>query len=788
MNEPNKKQTKLQLPEYSKYKNFNFITLLPEKHDKLEKHEKQGKSSIEFDNESRVKNYLEFLSFSYNNEFVVLCDDEIEDEYADIFNKIKKFTMEIKNYEDTFYQCLLINSDQNSNIFYKCLDKKMKIEKTTVEIIGDTQFKDLSSLLKKLSLFTPLYLTKDESINCKDYPLRLVIIRDIPKIEKSIFNDFISKLIDYNTKLINKELPKQDKGEIKHYRNILIFDVAHDLNSLFNKLLPNYLLKMAFNNIIYTPSRYIYKSIIYKFIKDRGNLFFPNEASLSKLLYYIDNYQISLTSFKYYFKYLIMDFFIYRNWCDEYIFLIYDDQLIKLTNETNTNKDKKQLTKDEIYKQIKSILIERGKEIGLNKEDSNFNAKIENLIISYNSLKINRNDFLFWSETLSKMIEKALFGIKSGDINLKNIKIDFFFRFLALGQKKKIATEHRINIFIEEIAKYYKKDEKEDKDDSSQIIDCYDFINKIFKVIFQEEVNKAFKNNSELIYQNKLATLIKNFKDNTDFDANFNNEGKRNKKIISNIESLKKNNYDDNDDIPILSNSTINTLFKNWLIELFKDIKAMSWLDHYLNIPSHPTYKFGLKYFNLYENIVNPCFERILMNDFKLLSVKNMHEKKEDDIEDYDSNVNTVKKQALKSNKKNPKMKFDNLEIEIVDSENGEVNYTQKKDFNIEETTRDQIYFAFLDAFASLGFEFRLKPFFVEFLKNLKFDLKSASFVNKNKVIIKQMSSIFLKFSHEFCILGYFHRKKGKNSDIFIKNYYENKGFFDNKLDNSTTN
>jgi hypothetical protein len=49
--------------------------------------------------------------------------------------------------------------------------------------------------------------------------------------------------------------------------------------------------------------------------------------------------------------------------------------------------------------------------------------------------------------------------------------------------------------------------------------------------------------------------------------------------------------------------------------------------------------------------------------------------------------------------------------------------------------------------------------------------------VKNNKQNINQLSLGFLKLCHEFYLLGYFYRKRGKN-DIFIKNYYENKGFY----------
>ena len=82
------------------------------------------------------------------------------------------------------------------------------------------------------------------------------------------------------------------------------------------------------------------------------------------------------------------------------------------------------------------------------------------------------------------------------------------------------------------------------------------------------------------------------------------------------------------------------------------------------------------------------------------------------------------------------------------------------------------IYKAFLDAFAELGVEFKLKLFFAEFLSNLRVDLK-------NKNVTDKLVLVFLKLSHEFYFMGLFHKKYAKNSDLFVKNYYNNPGYYE---------
>ena len=114
----------------------------------------------------------------------------------------------------------------------------------------------------------------------------------------------------------------------REYTNIIVFDVAHDQRGLFEKIKPNILSKMKFRKILNIPAKFIYKEILYNFVTDGNNIFIPNTNNIKKIIDFINNHQISVHSFKNYFKFLVIDYFLLNKWEEgDYKFLVFDMQL-----------------------------------------------------------------------------------------------------------------------------------------------------------------------------------------------------------------------------------------------------------------------------------------------------------------------------------------------------------------------------------------------------------------------------------------------------------------------------
>ena len=547
----------------------------------------------------RVEEYLKSNANNYINEFINISKEAINNNYQQVFEDIFNFTNKLDNYEEIFLQCLLLNSDQNSTIFYELFENYISSYQNKVlddykcnddssnnyifyTNIFESSFKDIKKLFTNLDLYTikEEVLKKDNRYASKNYNednekdyndcnnriehyckslkkkelKRIIIIRNINKTNSVELNALISKLIDYNTTIFKQK--KTDKIKSFHpvynnnqdnpnaeddlynfefskrmkYKNILIFDVAHDPTSMFNKLQPNVLAKMVFNNLSYTPSRHIYKSIIYDYIRDNGNIFFPKKQNLAKLIFYIDNYQLSFSSFINYFKWLIMEFFYFRHWKDE-SYLIFDYNIKQaskysdefLSYENNLNEENKDIYENlkieykslldiigndrNFNKFIERIFTIRMKELGIHynencvnniydvnkkkktiiRRDENIN-RIEELTQTYNSLSIKKLKFFVWFDAIYNVLLRVQYQSQSNNfkdsksINSKNIKErtkpivnkeNFFFSFLTLGYHIDDSYDKKLKIFIEEINKirqicYYESKLEEDNFNASK--------------------------------------------------------------------------------------------------------------------------------------------------------------------------------------------------------------------------------------------------------------------------------------------------------------------------------
>jgi len=85
---------------------------------------------------------------------------------------------------------------------------------------------------------------------------------------------------------------------------------------------------MKFRKILNFPAKFIYKEILYNFVTNEKNIFIPNTNNIKKIIDFINNHQISVHSFKNYFKFLVIDYFLLNKWDEaQSKFLVFDMQI-----------------------------------------------------------------------------------------------------------------------------------------------------------------------------------------------------------------------------------------------------------------------------------------------------------------------------------------------------------------------------------------------------------------------------------------------------------------------------
>lgn len=861
-----------------------------------------------FNKDSKVRQYLKTMVKEYYELFREDCDNIQNDNYTEIFKQIIAFIVNVKCYTDsTFLQCLLINSDQNSSQFYQTLkeifsmsnsndkdsiEKKEKIlkksfgkEKDNVsKILGNNcefveisehSFKDISGLINKLNLtadnqiicnfksnnrftyfkdtnYEPLLNDiwinneRDESFHIK----RLIVIKDIAKLNTTDFNLFISKIIEYNAFVLEGGVSvyedddplvsktdnsyhkiMKDKYSLKlkynqtYYTNIILFDVCHDPNTLFNKLNPNLLVKLIFKNIEYTPSKYMYKEVLYKFLCTRDNLFFPKEADLEKLIFYIDNYQLSIESFQCYFKKLIEDFFLFTNW-ENLNYILFDRRLNQdykelsiLVNKSNTFKNYGYKDNNLIYFLIYQIMGSIFDNEVIPEEDRINLSKL--LLSEYYSLLKDKNylrDLFYCLENIISNKIKLDMILKESGKNLSNLlenenienpnlisdliskystfsthlskkqfsKEDFFLKFLALNMYSsdlKSFVNAKINAFIKYLIN--KKSKNSDEGTEKEYIDEESlFILYVFMPLFEKYVQSLDDKSSLREEINKIIIKFKKFftEDNNQFiDVNIDNNR------LSKIKSAKTENSVKIDfKMSEKSSSDIHSKFVFFLQDVLEKKKLFSFIPSIQTIhkstkekEKNKSYilendidKIDIELFNTFENLTNPAFDFNVVKDLNRMGFKVISLEEDQTIDNEDIDKIKTKTSKVNINKNKMEVELNESDEEhFTDNEEESQVYIKKSSNILDSMNSGKIYRAYLEVFAELGVEFRLKIFFIEFIKRLKISVNSAK-------AIEFLMLAFNKLSHEFYRLGLFHRKYMKNSDLFVKNYYDFYNYF----------
>jgi len=897
--EENQIARKTQLPDFEKFKKMNMLTLHPpikietnsEESENKYLTSKSNKISNKISNkkanqanqantkyplvsekeaeQERIKKALFEIANEHIYMFQKITKKVVESKYKKIFEDIYHFIIKLDFYRDSFLQTLLINTDQNADMFFDIMEKHFQgksgkqkkqnlnnhYDKKNEEelnnpalnnlknrdynflILKESNFYDLKNLFIDLQLYEDKELKEDaemdivpepfannannneESAKNKPYayeefkplPANIIIIREIHLINPVNFNIFLTKLIDFN----------QVKN--KKFSNVILFDVSYDPKGLFEKIKPNILTKIIFNNLDYISSKTIYKEILYNFVHGKKKIsedesefsfFIPNSNKTKKIIDYVTTHQISIPSFEYYFKFLILEFFLFKKWQNMH-FLIYHNNLYsKLKKLHFKAKNKIEFQRDEYLPLIGSFFRDNLKQI--RKTDQIDETEIKELVEIYLKTKNTREVFLTIYEFFENINEKL--GVFD---NEKNNKYDFIFEFLQFGEKLEQVSKNRTDLIIKSIAeKSYiyniiknllipefgkiANSFEETSEQRQTILETKEKIKSILKETpvklsddlkltfsrrLMEKSNLSSKQNNNANILKLLETGNQNNASYENHTDNANNENKysdNNALLASeankNTGNYYNNNNDDNE-ICCLNDQTLLIKLKVKLEEFFNN-KIFMDFDNVTNLQNSEFESAFIDFENIEETDVaqitakgeskiNKYFYNSTLNDFLNFNEITNPSMQSLFVEDMlgmqfitfdDKNVN-----ANKNNKtKMPEgtyydgsylVRRQNKHDMEIDPENFWSNISYSKLFK-----------HFIIVFGGLGLEFRLKFFFSDFLLRFK-----CYFEETKKV--DSLRNVFFKFCHEFYLLGLISRKR-PNSDIFVKNFFRMTNYF----------
>ena len=722
------------LPDYEQYKNMSCIVIGPNERSKkaslkntpkklnkdyFTKPKTVAKSQILNNTlfEPKIIKILRALYFQYSQEFSNICSTVLNQKYKIINKNIYKFCVSGFSNNNGMMGSIILNTDQNRPDFFqqllehirrKARNKKDPFDvETTFTYVYPKNLNDLEKLFKLLSIH-------DDAIieNKKDQLTRIIIVTDIQSANHVAFNIFIQRILEYN----RREYPK--------YNYILIFDVAYDPKTLFDKINVSLLSKIIFFSITNTPSNYLYHEILYNFIyKMNTGFYIPKSHSLKEVLNSIELHQISIESFKHYFNLILFQFFFMHQWNDDE-YLIFLDELgenkIKQCLNIDKNNEKSESVEKKSKKRKSEIDIEK---LIDNKRREIIENKLNEIYNSSQELKELTKNFNILSTNINTDVEKLLKNYKD-KMNTWKIFKKFYELFEGfITQYLKDSKDHKDSVyyFLYKFLQY----------DSSSNFE--EIIKKraraINKIIYKlEDIIEALKN---YFYPNYLKTL-------EEIEPLLNDEDKNTLKKLSQdlktfIEKLDKIELEKVGFVPDNFNIWVKQLFK---MDIFRKI----------NESDNEQVKENCKrkYANVYHRYLEYKYliEPPLMNSFLV------------DLFNY---ATTIK------GKKEKTSTFFEIKPE---------------DFEFKNALR-----AYFKCLMNLSSTFRLNHFFYDFL--IEFNINSIN--DKNKELVEKYKKIFLVLCYWFNLVGVFQKKKGKKQ-IFVKNYYERVNYIDNSKENNKDN
>ena len=543
------------LPDYEQYKNMSCVVIGPSESSKKPSQSKKiqkdyynkpkvvGKSHILNDTsfEPNIIKILRALYYQYSYEFSNICSTVLKQKYKIINKNIYKFCVSGFSNNNGMMGSIMLITDQNRPDFFQQLlehiKKKAKSKndpfdlENTFSYVYPKNLNDLEKLFKSLSIH-------DDKIieDKKDQLTRIIIVHDIQSANHVAFNIFIQRILEYN----RREFPK--------YNYILIFDVAYDPKTLFDKINVSLLSKIILFSITNTPSNYLYHEILYNFIyKMNTGFYIPKSHSLKEVLKSIELHQISIESFKHYFNLILFQFFFMHQWNDDE-YLIFMEELDENKIKESLNIEKNIEKNESVEKKSKKKKSENDIETLIdNKRREIFEKKLNEI---YTPELNETNNIL--SSDISTEVEKLLKNYKD---KMNTWKI--FKKFYEL---------------FEGFITTYLKDSKDHKDSVYYFL--YKFLQYDSSSNFEEIIKKRAKAINKII--NKLEDAIEPYKKY--FYPNY-------KKTIEEIEPLLNNKdkealktvtqdlktfIEKLDKPKIESIGAISDNFNIWVKELFK--------------------------------------------------------------------------------------------------------------------------------------------------------------------------------------------------------------------------
>ena len=399
-------------PKESSKKSPKKATKKPEK-DYYNKPEKVANSLVLNNTlfEPNIIKNLRALYSQYSEEFSDICNTVLKQKYKLINKNIYKFCCMGFENNNGMMGSIILNTDQNRpDFFQQLLDyikRKAKSKNDPFDLDSNFNYVYPQTLNDLEKLFKTLKIDDDEIIEKKkDQLKRIIIVTDIQSSNHVAFNIFIQRMLEYN----RREFPRYDY--------ILIFDVAYDPKTLFDKINVSLLSKIIFFSITNTPSNYLYHEILYNFIyKMNTGFYIPKSYSLKDVLNSIELHQISIESFKHYFNLILFQFFFMHQWNDdEYLIFLneLDENKIKqsLNLDKNENIEKKNESVEKKNKSKKKLENETLENIIDNKRREILERKLNEIYNDSPILKDLTKEHNILSNNINNEVEKLLKSYK----------------------------------------------------------------------------------------------------------------------------------------------------------------------------------------------------------------------------------------------------------------------------------------------------------------------------------------------------------------------------------------
>lgn len=717
------------LPSKDKFKKLNSLCLGPYKYSKEEKSKFIGEKKAKIISESNenkkrtvkyleVGRYLRKITNSYITLFKNTCENTIQNKFKDIFKEIENFIVRMQHYDNSVFETLFINTDQNADLFFMSMNKHFKSKFVEIKEISLGEFgfeKHMQTLLEKdnneenETNFDKIdnNLSKFNELKPKNR-IKLVILRNVQKIEKLSFNSFLNRIMNFN--FLNRGT-----------YIVLLFDITFDANLLFDKINPSLIVKMIFNKISNISSKNIYKEILYKFIYVERTLFFPDTNFAKKMVEFVDKHQISVLSFRNYFKFIIFHFFILKDWRDEE-FLIY-------LLDFNEFKEKHKITITTLsesfsFKEYYQKKINKAQK-SMFKKDSTCNFYEEYLT------KESFMKFFFliydYFENISKL----------NDPNFD--KYLFFFDYIQLGNEVGESTINRINL----VSKYLRLNPDLEK-----------FIKEVlipqFKILLKSVEFYRSGPESLIDHFNRLENILHG----TNL-SEYKSQLSRNTLKATENTLFKRNIMYANEGPILLDNNQVYLKLENWLKNFFTKHTMFEYINE--NFFTQKIKKFSERViwrnvfteYTDFNKMTNPSMPYNIMNDVQYL-IKLLT------IPDF-------KMGMCNSIEASNELRNEEVKHMIVENIDNKLNY-------------GTILRQFLIVFGRAGLEFSFKSLFNDLL--LQFGITKNLYGNQ-KFNISKIKSYFFKICHEFYINGFITKKYQKN-EILIKNFHAIASYFIN--------